>query len=127
MSNAPTTLLGLVPLVRAIVRSETTDTATAVTADDSGTLFVNMSTETDHSYTLPTLALGKGKHWLFFNGQTTSTMTVIGGTTDKMMADDVVDNDQNKAAADAGAFLTVICDGTNYYSIEGKGTWTESG
>lgn len=127
MSNAPTTLLGFVPLARAVVRSETDDTTTTVTADDSGTLFVNLSTETDHTYTLPTLALGAGKHWIFFNGQTTSTMTIIGGTTDSMMTDDDATADQNKAAADAGAFLFVICDGTNYYTIEGKGTWTESG
>ncbi len=127
MSNAPTTLLGLVPLIRAVVRSETDDTATAVTADDSGTLFINLSTETDHSYTLPTLALGAGKHWIFYQGQTTSTMTIIGGTTDKMMTDDDATADQNKVDDICGASLIVICDGTNYYTIEGKGTWTETG
>lgn len=127
MSNAPTVLLGLVPLIRAVVRSATTDTATAVTADDSGTLFVNLSTETDHNYTLPTVALGKGKTWVFFAGQTTSTMTITGGSTDVMMCNDDAAADANQAAADAGAWAIVVCDGTYYYCLEGSGTWTASG
>jgi len=127
MSNAPTVLLGAVPLVRAIVRSETTDTATTVTADDSGTLFVNLSTSA-HTYTLPTVALSAGKTWLFLNAETTQTLAVTGGDTDLIMggADGNL-ADTVTCGAQAGDWCIVICDGTYYYLLAGQGTWTASG
>ncbi len=124
MSNAPTTLLGLVPLIRAIVRSSATATATAVTADDSGTLFINMSTSA-HTYTIPTLALGAGKHWMFYNGEGTAAIAITGGTASKMMVDDSATATTNTSAAHAVSDCAlVVCDGTNYYCFELHGTWT---
>lgn len=131
MSNAPTVLFGLVPLIRAVVRSAADATATAVTADDSGTLFINLSTSA-HTYTLPTLALGKGKAWIFFNGQSTASLTITGGTTDKIIGVDDLHADTITCGGEAGDCAIVICDGTWYYAItmSGKpstaGVWTET-
>ena len=124
MSNAPTVLMGLVPLIRAVVRSSTTATATTVTADDSGTLFVNLSTSA-HTYTLPVVALGAGKSWMFFNGDGTSTIAVTSGTADVMMCDDDAAATTNTSSTDAvGDCLWVIGDGTYYYCFEIHGTYT---
>ncbi|KKL78407.1 hypothetical protein LCGC14_2025160 [marine sediment metagenome] len=131
MSNAPDVLFGLVPLVRAVVRSSSSATDTAVTADDSGTLFINLSTSA-HTYTLPTLALSKGKHWLFFNGQSTAALSITGGTTDKIIGVDDLNGDTITCGGEAGDIAIVICDGTWYYAItmSGKpstaGVWTVS-
>ena len=123
MSTAPTVLFGLVPLVRAVARSTTTATATTVTADDSGTLFVNLSTST-HRYTLPTVALSKGKCWLFMQCAN-ATMYVTGGTADVMMADGTTLNDEVVYSASGhmiGSAVLIIGDGTYYYGINIGGT-----
>ena len=124
MSNAPTVLLGDIPPFRAVVRSATDASATTVTADDSGTLFVNLSTSV-HTYTLPTIALGKGKIWHFHNAQTTETLVITGGTASVLMGG----ADGNlvttiTSAQTAGESTTIICDGTYYYALESNGTWT---
>ena len=118
MSTAPTVLFGLVPLVRAVARSTTSATATTVTADDSGTLFVNLSTST-HRYTLPTVALSKGKCWLFMQCAN-ATMYVTGGTADVMMADGTTLVDTvtySTSLHKIGSACLVICDGTYFYAI----------
>lgn len=125
MSNAPTVLLGLVPLIRAIVRSSTSATATTVTADDSGTLFVDLSTSA-HNYTLPTIALGAGKHWVFFNGQTTAAITITGGTESVMMVNDSVIAKSVASGHVIGDCALVVCDGTYYYVFAITGTWTKA-
>ena len=126
MSNAPTVLMGLVPLIRAVVRSAATGTlTTTVTADDSGTLFISLTTGTNN-YVLPTVALGAGKHWWFFNGETTNVITITGGTASVMMVNDSV---IAKSAASAGAVgdsCLVVCDGTYYYVLAAVGTWTKT-
>ena len=127
MSNAPTVLMGLVPLIRAIVRSAATDTATTVTADDSGTMFINLGTSGTHTYTLPTLALGAGKHWIFFNGQTTNSLAITGGTTDKIIGVDDLTGDTITSDAVAGSAAIVVCDGTWYYAITTSGAITTAG
>ena len=126
MSNAPDVLFGLVPLLRAVVRSETNATDTAVTADDSGTMFVNLSTSA-HTYTLPTLDLAKGKHWLFFNGQDSQSLTVTGGTTDKIIG--VGDPEADSITSDAveGSACLIVCDGTWYYAITWSGAVSTAG
>ena len=130
MSNAPTVLLGLMPLLRAVVRSSTSATATAVTADDSGTLFVDLSTSS-HTYTLPTLALGAGKHWLFFAGDTTASTVITGGDTDKILGGDNAAADTMTSASVLGDWALVVCDGTWYYFICGSAadsdSWDASG
>ena len=126
MSNAPTVLFGLVPLIRAIVRSASTDVATAVTADDSGTMFVNLGTSGTHVYTMPTLALGKGKHWLFFNGQTTNSFSITVPTDKGIGVDDLLTTTWTSDAV-AGSAAIVICDGTWYYAITTSGAKTTAG
>ena len=118
MSNAPTVLMNLVPLVRATCQSATDATATTITPDDSGTLFVDRSTSA-HTYTLPAVADCKGKHFLFVKVGS-GDMVIAGGTTDKMVA-------FNDAAADSVAFSTasekiggamlIIGDGDYYYAF----------
>ena len=127
MSNAPTVLIGDIPPYRAVVRSSTSATGTTVTADDSGTLFVNLSTSA-HTYTLPTVALGKGKIWHFLNAETTQTLAITGGSTDLIMggADGNL-ADTITSAAIAGESTSILCDGTYYYALGSNGTWTASG
>lgn len=127
MSNAPTVLFGHMPVYRAVVRSATDATATTVTADDSGTVFANLSTSA-HTYTLPTVALGAGCLWHFINCETTQTLAITGGSTDLIMggADGNL-ADTITSAAVAGESTTIICDGTYYYALASNGTWTASG
>ena len=118
MSNAPTVLMGLVPLIRAVVRSATDATATTITPDDSGSLFVDMSAS-NHTYTLPAVADCEGKCFMFIKVGA-GNMTIAGGTVDKMIA-------LNDAAADSIAFSTanekiggaalIVGDGTYYYAF----------
>lgn len=115
MSNAPTTLMGHVPLFRAIVTSTVSATATTVTPDDSGTLFIDASTST-HTYTLPAVADCKGKAF-WFSKVADAVMIVSGETADKMIAfnDAAADYISFQTASERiGAALLVVGDG-NYY------------
>ncbi len=125
MSNAPTVLTGAQPLIRAVVRSATNATATTVTADDAGTFFVNLSTSA-HTYTLPAVADGAGKHWWFFNGDGTTTIAITSGTANAMKCDDAAATTNTSAAHAIGDLCLVIGDGTYYYCCELHGTWTTS-
>jgi len=123
MSNAPTVLFGLEPLVRAVVRSSTSATATAVTADDSGTLFVDLSAST-HYYTLPSVADCKGKCFIFMKCAD-ANMVIGGGTVDLIMADGCLLADTitySTASHKAGSACLVIGDGTYFYLINIGGT-----
>ena len=121
MSNAPTTLMGLVPLFRAVVRSATDAQTTDVTADDSGTLFVNLSTLT-HAYTLPAVAFGAGKCWVFFNGDGSSPISVA-STAANLMGGNTTATTMLSSSTEVGDCLMIICDGTNYYGMELFGSW----
>ena len=121
MSNAPTVLYGDVPLIRAVVRSETSDTATTVTGDDSGTLFVNLATAI-HTYTLPTLTLGKGKSWVFFNADGTAQIKIVSGTATKLKTSDAAVTTVTETNHEIGGCMLVICDGTWFYCLEIYGT-----
>lgn len=115
MSNAPTTLLGHVPMFRAILTSSVSATATTVTPDDSGTLFIDASTST-HTYTLPAVADCKGKVF-WFAKIADAVMIVSGGTADKMIGlnDAALDYLSFQTANEGiGAALLVVGDG-NYY------------
>ncbi len=128
MSNAPTVLFGEVPMVRTVVRSSTSATATTVTPDDSGTLFVNLSTSA-HTYTLPTVSDCAGKSFWFFNGDTTAGITVTGGTVDKIMGiDDSAADSVTDTGTDAyvGDWVLILGDGTYFYAFIGAGTWSAS-
>jgi len=123
MSNAPTQLFGLVPLVRCTVRSAATgNLTTTITPDDSGTLFINLTTGT-HAYTLPAVADGIGKSWLFYKAETTTTMSVA-STAANMMGVDSATGTTITSDAVLGSCLLVIGDGTNYFAFVLAGTWT---
>ncbi len=130
MSNAPTVLFGSVPLFRTVVRSATSDTATTVTPDDSGTLFVSLATAT-HTYTLPTVANSKCKVFTFFAGDGTATIVVTGGTTDVMMGgDNAAADTETETNHVVGDWGMIVGDGTYYYFLEGlahAGAWDASG
>jgi len=122
MSNAPTVLFGMVPLVRCTVRSSASATATTVTEDDSGSLFINLSTSI-HTYTLPPVANGKGKSWLFYDADTTAAMKVASTAANFMAVDSATGTTLTDGAA-IGDCLLVIGDGTNYFGFVISGTWT---
>ena len=127
MGNAPDVLMGLVPLIRAFVRSASTDTATTVTPDDSGTLFVNLGTSGTHTYTLPSVTDCKGKCFIFFNGQTTNSLAITGGTADKIIGVDDLTGDTITSDAVAGSACLIFGDGTWYYAITTSGAQTTAG
>ncbi len=123
MSNAPSVLMGLVPLIRATVNSGLATTATTVTEDDSGSMFVNLST-TGHTYTLPTVAAGKGKCWIFFHANTTGTFTISGTA---IVGYDSAAGTALASPAETGPYAIIIGDGTYYFAMLGglkAGTWT---
>jgi hypothetical protein len=124
MSNAPDVLFGLVPLVRATVRSATDATATTVTADDSGTLFINLSTSA-HTYNLPAVADGKGKHWLFYDADTTAAMKVASTAANIMGVDSATGTTLTDGSV-LGDCVLIIGDGTNYFAFVISGTWTSA-
>ena len=113
MSNSPTVLFGLVPLVRAVVRSATNATTTTITPDDSGTLFVSMSTSA-HNYALPAVADGAGKCFMFFQAGTTAQAVTITST-----ANNIIGGDTTADVATSGSVIGDCCmiigDGTYYY------------
>lgn len=122
MSNAPTMLMGLVPLIRATVRSAATgNLTTTVTPDDSGTMFISLTTGT-HAYTLPAVADAAGKHFIFFDGETTQSITVTSPANDIMGNNTTADVATSNA--DLGDCLMVFSDGTNYFKFVLAGTWT---
>ena len=121
MSNAPTVLLGGVPLMRAIVTGATGDTATTVTADDSGSMFVSLATA-EHTYTLPAVADCKGKFFWFYQADTTAAVIVTSAAAD-MYGGDTTGTAATSASA-LGNCALILSDGTNFYLISVAGPWT---
>ena len=124
MSNAPSVLMGLMPLIRATVRSATTgNLATTVTPDDSGSMFISLTTGT-HAYTLPAVADGKGKVFIFFDGETTQAITVA-STAANIMGVNSATGTTLTSAADIGDCAMIVGDGTNYFFFNiGQAAWT---
>ena len=113
---------------RGIAINETGDSASiTVVASDSGILFVNeYAGET--TYTLPTVALMKGK-WYRFYANVSQNIVVTGGTTGAMSGGSSgasVTNDKVTLTGVIGGWAVVFCDGTNYFVLAGTGTWTGS-
>ena len=123
MSNAPTVLLGLVPLFRAVVRSATDASTCTVTPDDSGTLFVSLSTAAI-KYTLPAVADGAGKCFGFFAAGTTSQSVKVASTAANLFGGDGAANIVATSASNFADSCLVIGDGTYYYLLAFGGTWT---
>ncbi len=113
-----------IPVVRGIRTNPASGGSTAITVvgSDSGLIFANHNTS-NVTYTLPSLADGKGKVFWFMNANTTSTLAITAPSTVMVLNDDI-DATTNTCAADAGSLAMVTCDGTNYFCWEGKGTWT---
>jgi len=115
---------------RGISINDATSGSAAVTVvpSDSGVLFVNQYASAT-TYTLPTVALAKGKWFSFFN-QGAAGMVITGASTDVMVG-------LNGAAYDTVTFSTssymigaccdVFCDGTNYFVRVICGTAVYSG
>ena len=123
MSNASTLLLNLVPLIRATCRSVAATTATTVTPDDSGTLFISLATGV-HTYTLPAVADGKGKVFIFFQADTTAAVKVA-STAANIMGVDSATGTTLTSGALIGDCAMIIGDGTNYLFFNlGQGNWT---
>ena len=123
MSTAPTVLMGLVPLIRATARSAATgNLATTVTPDDSGTMFISLTTGT-HAYTLPAVAASKGKCFIFAIAEATAAGTVASPAADIIGVDSVAGTTLTCIATKAGS-VTLVSDGTNYFVIGSSGTWT---
>lgn len=126
MSNAPTVLFGLMPFARAIVRSAATgDLTTNVEADDSGTMFVSLTTGTNN-YVLPVVSECAGKCFIFFDGESTAAITITGGTADKIMG---VDDTAATTVYDThvlGSWGMIVGDGTYYYFLQGTGDWNKT-
>jgi hypothetical protein len=116
-----------VPLIGLPIRGISVNTLAGATAaitvvpSDSGVMFVNKYTSAT-TYTLPAVADGKGKCFIFYNSQTSaaiklaiSTAAIIGGdTTNKVATSDAV----------TGSCAMVIGDGSYYYLFVIAGTWT---
>ena len=124
MSTAPTILFGLVPLIRATVDSATNATTTTVTADDSGTLFLDRSTST-HTYTLPAVALSAGKTYLFMKCADANMVISSAGSLDDIIADGDTAADTvtyGTSSHKTGSACLVFGDGTNHFVINIGGT-----
>ena len=123
MSTAPTMLMGLVPLIRATARSAATAAlTTTVTPDDSGTMFISLTTGT-HAYTLPAVAASAGKCFIFAIAEMTAGKTVASTAANIVGIDSVTGTTLTSAAA-AGGSITLVSDGVNYIVIGSSGTWT---
>ena len=113
---------------RGIAVNDATNNAATVTvyASDSGIMFINEFAGST-AYTLPAVADGKGKWFLFYGG--VSQDIVITGVTSVLVGG-------NASAGLVGATITgggaigiwcaVIGDGDKWYAIPGTGTWTYS-
>lgn len=125
MSTAPTVLFGMVPLVRAVARSADTGAlTTSVTPDDSGTMFVSLTTGLNN-YTLPAVSDGKGKSFIFFQADNSTTVKITS------TAANIKGPDATNLVATSGSLIgdcaLVIGDGTYYYLLTLGGTWTVGG
>ena len=92
------------------------DASIAVVASESGVLFVNHCASAT-TYTLPTVALAKGKWFWFFNVGAAG-MIITGGTASVMVRKNSATSTSVTFATSSemiGAACLIMCDGTNYF------------
>ena len=100
------------------------DNVTAITlvASDSGLVLINKETSGTVTYTLPAVALGKGKMFWFYSAAaqpiaitspTATTLNTAGSLTTTLTS-----------ASSIGECAMVIGDGSFYYLFEIYGTWS---
>lgn len=116
-STAPTFSGGV---TRPIVQSALVGATVALTAAQSGTVFINRSTSGSPSWTLPTAAAGL--YYTFTTSNTTAGFTVTGGTifaranpNGASVTGTTLTNTQ--ATAVIGDSVTLVCDGTSWRAI----------
>ena len=109
------------------INDDTLNTAAiTVYASDSGILFINENTATT-TYTLPAVADGKGKFWVFFSEAANSIVIasseslLVGGTNSAGIIGATI-----TSATTIGECAMVIGDGDKYYCLPFTGTWTYS-
>jgi invasion protein IalB len=122
---ASTVVRSVIPTSRGLSINPDTGGATAITVvpADSGMVFVSEHTHAT-TYTLPAVALSKGKMYWFYNCGTaggTST-TCVTSTAANLMA---YNTTGTSVTCDATfAWCVIFCDGTNYFCMDGHGAWT---
>ena len=122
---ATTETMFTIPVIRGISTTPAAgQTAQTLVGSDSGMIFITHNTA-NITYTLPSLANGKGKVFWFMNCNTTSTLAITAPST-SMVCNDSATATTNTSDAVAGQWAMVTCDGTNYFCFEGSGTWTTS-
>jgi len=103
-------------------------TTVTVVPSDSGVLLVNHQAGAT-TYTLPTVALAKGKMFWFFNVGA-GGIVITGASTDVMVGLNGAEYDTvtfSTGSAMIGASAAIFCDGTNYFCIPFAGTAVYSG
>ena len=107
--------------IRGIAINDATANTASITvhASDSGIMFINKFASAT-TYTLPTVSLGAGKWFWFFNVGAAGMIIASAGSLDDIIAD-------GDAAADTVTYATlshmigsaclVIGDGTNWYAL----------
>jgi hypothetical protein len=114
---------------RAVTQSALVGATVALTAADSGGVFINRSTSGSPSWTLP--AAAAGLHYTFYTANTTAGFTVTGGTikaktnaTGTAISGTTLTNTQGTAVV--GDCITLVCDGTNWISVGQTGIFAAS-
>lgn len=111
-------------LTRPVTQSALVGATVALTAADSGGVFINRSTSGSPSWTLPTAAAGL--YYTFYVSNVTAGFTVTGGTikaktsaTGTAISGTTLTNTQGTAVV--GDTITLVCDGTNWVAINQSG------
>jgi len=109
---------------RPVTQSALVGATVALTAADSGGVFINRSTSGSPSWTLPTAAAGL--YYTFYVSNVTAGFTVTGGTikaktnaAGTAISGTTLTNTQGTAVV--GDNITLVCDGTNWVAISQSG------
>lgn len=110
--------------LRAITQSALVGATVALTAAQSGGVFINRSTSGSPSWTLP--AAAAGLTYTFYVANVTAGFTVTGGTikaktnaAGTAISGTTLTNTQGTAVV--GDNITLVCDGTNWIAVSQSG------
>lgn len=116
-------------LTRSVTQSALVGATVALTAAQSGGVFINRSTSGSPSWTLPTAAAGLT--YTFYVSDVTTGFTVTGGTikaktnaAGTAISGTTLTNTQGTAVV--GDNITLVCDGTNWVAISQSGIFAAS-
>lgn len=123
-TNLDMSTTGNLSFKRAVTQSALVGATVALTAADSGGVFINRSTSGSPSWTLPTAAAGL--HYTFTVANVTTGFTVTGGTikaktnaAGTAISGTTLTNTQGTAVV--GDTITLVCDGTNWVMTSQSG------